>query len=207
MEKTSNVIKSDKMKRNLKQKHTKEPTPKKLTTPQVVHITNIIKTLKDLSIKADMPIDLLAAGCTLSQAMDDTQRGGLYSMIKWMKENKQQPGYILSNVMHDINGLKALYLDPKNNQGFCPRFTGYIGSPAKPATTPLYGPTDIELTPEVRKQLRAANKTDSEGLFKYAWRKIRQFHRDSEIADIQALYSQIVSEAVNNPKSRFYIYG
>ena len=58
-----------------------------------------------------------------------------------------------------------------------------------------------------KKQLREQNKRDSESLFNAAWRKVLCFNRHSEIDDLQGLYDCIVSELVNNPKSRFYIYG
>ena len=58
-----------------------------------------------------------------------------------------------------------------------------------------------------KKQFRQENKQDSESLFNAAWRKILYFNRHSEIDDLQGLYDSIVSEMVNNPKSKFYIYG
>ena len=58
-----------------------------------------------------------------------------------------------------------------------------------------------------KKKFREQNKTDSESLFNAAWRVILNFEKGSEIDDLQGLYDTIVSEKVNDPKSKFYIYG
>ena len=58
-----------------------------------------------------------------------------------------------------------------------------------------------------KKQFRQENKLDSEALFNAAWRKVLWFNKHSEIDDIHGLYESFVSELVNSPKSRFYIYG
>ena len=64
------------------------------------------------------------------------------------------------------------------------------------------------LNTKTRRVLRnTVGKDDSSDLFNYAWRKIRWFAGHSEIDDLDGLYETIVSEAVNNPRSRFYIYG
>jgi len=57
-----------------------------------------------------------------------------------------------------------------------------------------------------RKRLRS-----SDALFEACWRDYLYFVRNSEtpdnINDVMRILDQIVSEKVNNPKSRFYIYG
>ena len=58
-----------------------------------------------------------------------------------------------------------------------------------------------------KKKFREQNKTDSESLFNAAWRVILNFEKCSQIDDLQGLYDTIVSEKVNDPKSKFYIYG
>jgi hypothetical protein len=67
----------------------------------------------------------------------------------------------------------------------------------------------MELTKDIKAELykRARSQGDRKELFEAAWRKILWFNRNSEIDDLFGLYDQIVSEFVNNPKSRFYIYG
>ena len=58
-----------------------------------------------------------------------------------------------------------------------------------------------------KKQFRQENKQDGESLFNAAWRVILNFEKGSEIDDLQGLYDTIVSEKVNDPKSKFFIYG
>jgi hypothetical protein len=65
----------------------------------------------------------------------------------------------------------------------------------------------MELTKAIRAGLRKANASDSDDLFGAAWRRVVAFNRESEVDDLPALYDAIVSELVNNPRSRFYIYG
>lgn len=67
----------------------------------------------------------------------------------------------------------------------------------------------MELTKDTKAELyrRARSQGDREELFEAAWRKILWFNRNSGIDDLFGLYDQIVSDMVNNPKSRFYIYG
>jgi hypothetical protein len=65
----------------------------------------------------------------------------------------------------------------------------------------------MELTKKIRAELRKANPTDSNDLFNAVWRKILAFNQESEIDDLSELYDSIVSELVNNSRSRFYIYG
>ena len=60
---------------------------------------------------------------------------------------------------------------------------------------------------KTKKQFRQENKKDSESLFNAAWSDILYFSRNSEIDDLQGLYDSIVSEKVNNPRSKFFIYG
>jgi len=65
----------------------------------------------------------------------------------------------------------------------------------------------MELTKEHKATLRKRDRESSAALFNAVWRKILWFNRNSEIDDLFGLYDQIVSEIVNNPKSKFYIYG
>ena len=65
----------------------------------------------------------------------------------------------------------------------------------------------MKLNKQTKQELRNNNSTDSQRLFRAAWRKILAFNRDADIDDIQGLYEIIVAEMVNNPSSRFYMYG
>jgi len=58
-----------------------------------------------------------------------------------------------------------------------------------------------------KKELRAVKSIDCDRLFNAVWRDILQFNRDCDVDDIEALYEQIASSKVNNPKSSFYLYG
>jgi len=62
-------------------------------------------------------------------------------------------------------------------------------------------------TKEQKQELRKNNKQDREQLFNAAWRKILAFDKESEIDDLQGLYDMVVAELVNNPRSKYYIYG
>jgi hypothetical protein len=59
----------------------------------------------------------------------------------------------------------------------------------------------------IKAQLRKHDRESSNDLFNAAWRKILWFNREAEIDDLFGLYDSIVSEFVNNPESKFYIYG
>lgn len=62
---------------------------------------------------------------------------------------------------------------------------------------------------KLKSRLRKAVK-DRPALFDSCWRDVLQFARQSDIHDyshLKDLYNNIVSYKVNNPKSKFYIYG
>ena len=65
----------------------------------------------------------------------------------------------------------------------------------------------MELSRETRQNLRSAYPEDSDALFNAVWREVRSFARHSDIADLDGLYDTIVSNKVNNPRSRFYMFG
>jgi len=70
-----------------------------------------------------------------------------------------------------------------------------------------------ELTPKELTKMKSRLKkkyNDTDRLFNSAWREVLYFARNSEIRDFEelcAIYEQITSQKVNNPRSSFYIYG
>ena len=70
--------------------------------------------------------------------------------------------------------------------------------------------TSLQLGKEVKRQFREKNSLDSDALFNASWRVLLQFFAQGDVCDehhMQELYDSIVSEKVNNPRSKFYIYG
>ena len=58
-----------------------------------------------------------------------------------------------------------------------------------------------------KREFRKTHRQDRDKLFNAAWRDIVNFAKNRNIDDIDALYEEIVSSKVNNPRSQFYIYG
>lgn len=79
----------------------------------------------DLACKAEWPIDRMDVGITTSIAMTDEQRDDLAAMIDFLDNRKDSASSIMANVMHDITGLKAVYLKDPSGNCFSPRSTGY----------------------------------------------------------------------------------
>ena len=63
---------------------------------------------------------------TITQAMSHDQRADLLAMMVYLDEHKGcTPGHVLAEALHDIYGLKAVYLaDPVGNC-FLPRSASY----------------------------------------------------------------------------------
>jgi len=76
---------------------------------------------------AEWDIDRVDAGITISIAMTDEQRNDLAAMIDYFESgNTPMPASeIMANVMHDLNGLKAVYMKLPQGDCFCPRSSGY----------------------------------------------------------------------------------
>jgi len=74
---------------------------------------------------AEWDIDRTDAGMTISIAMDDEQRFDLAAMIDFLVSRDDTPSSIIANVMHDLNGLKAVYLKDPFGNCFSPRSSGY----------------------------------------------------------------------------------
>jgi hypothetical protein len=62
---------------------------------------------------------------------------------------------------------------------------------------------------KMKSRLRKA-MNDSPSLFNACWREVMKFARQGDIMDYQHLkttYNTIASYKVNNPRSKFYLYG
>jgi hypothetical protein len=75
--------------------------------------------------RAKVPVDRMDIGITLSVAMNQAQREDLVAMMGFLVGQKMSAGEILSNLLHDLNGLKAIYLDDPHGIGFSPRSFDY----------------------------------------------------------------------------------
>lgn len=67
-----------------------------------------------------------------------------------------------------------------------------------------------EQVKKLRPRLRRDFAEDSEGLFNSAWKEILSYASNAEVLDYQYmkdLYAGIISNKVNNPRSKFYMYG
>ena len=92
------------------------------------NFTTLAATVSQLHKDAELQEDRLSNATTLSK-MSQEQIDDLSSMIIYFlasgDEGQKEPGYILANVMHDLNGLKAGFLDLPAGKGFLPRSDGY----------------------------------------------------------------------------------
>ena len=75
--------------------------------------------------KAKTKIDRMDIGITLFVAMTKEQREDLVVMMGFLVGKKMDPAEILYNLLHDLNGLKAVYLKDPTGDGFLPRSHGY----------------------------------------------------------------------------------
>jgi len=75
--------------------------------------------------KAGTKIDRMDIGITLSVAMSKEQREDLVAMMGFLVGQKMEPAKILFNLLHDLDGLKAIYLNDPHGIGFLPRSAGY----------------------------------------------------------------------------------
>lgn len=84
----------------------------------------LLQSIQKLHSQIAYPCDSLDIGITLSK-MTDEQLDDLSAMVQWMKDNNNDCSYILAQVVHDLNGLKAGFLGLPEGIGFCPRSSGY----------------------------------------------------------------------------------
>ena len=74
---------------------------------------------------AEWDINRSDIGITTSIAMNAEQRNDLAAMIDFLESQKDTPSSIMANVMHDLSGLKAVYLKDPSGSCFSPRSSGY----------------------------------------------------------------------------------
>jgi len=85
----------------------------------------LVEKVFALSELAEWDIDRMDVGITTSIAMTDEQRDDLAAMIDFLESQKNTPSSIMANVMHDLSGLKAVYLKDPSGSCFSPRSSGY----------------------------------------------------------------------------------
>jgi hypothetical protein len=86
---------------------------------------SLMNKIFDLAKKADWQIDKVDVGCTLTNAMSQTQQADLEAMIDFLESRDEPKDSILTNVFHDLNGLKAAYFSQPEGDCFSPRSSGY----------------------------------------------------------------------------------
>jgi len=93
-------------------------------------------------------------------------------------------------------------MDPRDSV-----FKTWFPDPKKPNE---YSHLTSKQITKLKSRLRKDFPEDDGNLFEAAWRKLREYGRNAEILDYQhmkQLYDALVSEMVNNPRSKYYIYG
>ena len=78
-----------------------------------------------ISKRAGREIDRKDIGITLTVAMTQGQLEDLVVMMGFLVGQKKSASYILGNIMHDLNGLKAIHLELPEGDGFSPHSFGY----------------------------------------------------------------------------------
>ena len=78
----------------------------------------------ELAEKAKWEIDRTDVGMTISLAMDNKQIDDLAAMLEFLSQHNS-PSAIMANVMHDLAGLKAVYLKDPTGNCFSPRSHNY----------------------------------------------------------------------------------
>ena len=73
--------------------------------------------------KAGQDLDKCSAALDIGVAMDEEQRADLAAMIEALESRGDTPMAILSDIVHDLAGLRELFFD--HDAGFVPRSYGY----------------------------------------------------------------------------------
>ncbi len=74
----------------------------------------------ELAKQTSVTIDRLDIGITLSIAMSEAEQDDLEAMLHYLSKDGT-PSYVLSQVMHDLNGCKARHLKHPSGICFLPR--------------------------------------------------------------------------------------
>ena len=95
----------------------------------------IDEKISQLSKDADIAIDMRDIGCTLHVAMKADEVKDLEAMFDFLSEPQlgrpaNEPSFILSQVMHDINGCRARHFDEPGSDVFSPRSHGFAAKMA-----------------------------------------------------------------------------
>ena len=85
----------------------------------------LTEEIKQLYADAGLIYDVTDVDCTLTLAMNETQRKDLKAMIEYLKAHDRDIENIAYNIFHDLDGLKALYLKDPHGKCFVPRSHGY----------------------------------------------------------------------------------
>lgn len=83
------------------------------------------QNIRDIATIAGIEIDYMDLGITLTVAMNQQQRDDLAAMIACLQKAKMNVNEVFYNVMHDLHGLKAVYLKNPAGDCFLPRSDGY----------------------------------------------------------------------------------
>ncbi len=85
----------------------------------------IEEAIAAIAKKAGLTVDRMDIGITLTVAMNQEQREDLVVMMGFLVGQKMSSGEILYNLLHDLGGLKAIYLKDPHGKCFSPRSSGY----------------------------------------------------------------------------------
>lgn len=85
----------------------------------------LLETIKSLAKEANTDIDVMDIGITLSEAMTREQIEDLAAMIEYLRKTDMSAREVLYNALHDLQGLKSIFLEDEAGLCFSPRSTGY----------------------------------------------------------------------------------
>ena len=85
----------------------------------------LLEKIKALAKKTGWKIDMMDVGCIITSAMNKEQIADLKAMVEFLEGQEDSASSILANVLHDLNGLKAVYFKTPEGNCFSPRSAGY----------------------------------------------------------------------------------
>ena len=90
-----------------------------------IELMKMFRTLAD-EAEVRYVFDWMDVDITITQAMSHEQRADLLAMMIYLDGHKGcTPMHVLAEAMHDIRGLKAVYLGDPAGNGFSPRSSSY----------------------------------------------------------------------------------
>ncbi|KKN75823.1 hypothetical protein LCGC14_0376990 [marine sediment metagenome] len=95
----------------------------------------INEKISQLAKEAGIAIDMMDIACTLHVAMQADEVKDLEAMLDFMGTTQlgraaNEPGFILSQVMHDINGCRAKHFNEPGSDVFVPRSHDFVAKTA-----------------------------------------------------------------------------